>query len=128
MTGFLAKQAEMSPMYVNLFQLRRSKFFVNTTHTMLKSSNQVLLVAASRNQLYVRYLVLIIDMKIFYEHHANYFWKVGIKCFWAKQAEMSLMSGNLFQSTRSKFFANTTHTMSRKLESSVFGISIPKSA
>ena len=63
---------------------------------MLKSWNQVFLVGASRNQLNVRYLVLIIDMKIFYEHHANYFWKVGMKCFWAKQAEMSLMSVNFF--------------------------------
>ena len=50
-----------------------SKFFVNTTQTMLKYWNQVFLVSASRNQLNVPYLVLIFDMKIFYEHHANYF-------------------------------------------------------
>ena len=73
MTGFLAKQAEMSPMYVNLFQLRRSKFFVNTTHTMSRMLESGVFGTASRNQLYVRYLVLIIDMKIFYEHVANYF-------------------------------------------------------
>ena len=117
----------MSLMAVSLFQSTRSKFFVNTAHTMLKSWNHVFLVSASRDLLNVRYLVLIIDMKFFYEHYANYFYKVGMKCIWAKQSEMRLMSVNLFQSTRSKFFVNTTHTMSRKLESSVFGISISQS-
>ena len=63
----------MSLMAVSLFQSTRSKFFVNTTHTMLKSCNYVFLVSASGNLLNVNYLLLIIDMKFFYEHDANYF-------------------------------------------------------
>ena len=84
------------------------------------------LVSASRNQLNVRYLVLMIDRKIFYEHVENYFQKVRIKCFWAKQAEMSPLSVNFFESTRSNVFVNTSQTVCRKLESSVTGKIRPK--
>ena len=39
---------------------------------------------------------------------------------------MYLMFVNLFQSARSKFFLNAKHIMSRKLESSVFGLRRPR--
>ena len=84
------------------------------------------LVSASRNQPNVRYLVIIIDRKIFYEHVANYFQKFVIKCFWAKETETILIFVNLFQLTRLNIFVNTSHTMSRKLESSVIGTTRPK--
>ena len=77
----------MSVMAVSLFQSTGSKFFVNTTHTMLKSWNHVFLASASGNLLNVPYFVLIFD---------------------------------------TKFFMNTMQTISRKLESSVFGLSSPK--
>ena len=44
-------------------------------------------------------------------HHV---WKVGIKRFWAQEAEMSLTVINSLESARRKFFINWTYIMSRK--------------
>ena len=49
----------------------------------------------------------------YFEQHVL---RVGIKCFWAHQFEISLTSVNLSQTTRLKFFMNTTHAMSGKFE------------
>ena len=39
---------------------------------------------------------------------------------------MSLTAMNLLQSARRKFFMNSTHIMSRRLDSNVFGLRRPK--
>ena len=48
--------------------------------------------------------------------------KVGIKRFWAQEAEMSQIANSSLKSARRKFFMNSTYIMSRKLESNVFGL------
>ena len=45
---------------------------------------------------------MITKIKIFNEHDAHHLLKLGLKCFYAHQSEMSLMSVNLFQTTRLK--------------------------
>ena len=52
--------------------------------------------------------------KIFYEFDVHHVKKVGIKRFWAQEAKMSLSAKSSLQSTRRKYFMNSTHIMSRK--------------
>ena len=62
------------------------------------------------------------EKKIFHEldvHHVN---KVGIKRFCAQEAELSRTEMSSLESARRKFFMNSTHIMSRKKESNVFGL------
>ena len=50
----------------------------------------------------------------FYELDINHVYKEGIKRFWAQEAEMSLSAIHSLESTRKKFFMNSTYIMSRK--------------
>ena len=44
----------------------------------------------------------------------HHLYKVGMKSFWAKEAEMSVRAISSFESARKKFFMNSTYIMSRK--------------
>ena len=48
------------------------------------------------------------EKKIFQELDVHLLEKVGIKCFWAQEAEMSLTAISLLESARRKFFINST--------------------
>ena len=52
--------------------------------------------------------------------------KVGIKRFWAQEAEMTLTPISFRESARKKLVMNSTYIMSRKWESNVFGLRRPK--
>ena len=52
--------------------------------------------------------------------------KVGIKRFWAQEAEMSLTPIRSLESVRRKFFMNSPYMMSRKYKGNVFGLRRPK--
>ena len=60
--------------------------------------------------------------KNFHELDVHHVWKVGIKRFWAQEAEMSLTPLSSLESARQKFLMNSTYIMSRKWESNVFGL------
>ena len=47
--------------------------------------------------------------------------KAGIKRFWPQDAELSVTGTISLESSRGKFFMNSTYIMSRKLESNVLG-------
>ena len=66
------------------------------------------------------------EKKIFQELDVHHVKKVGIKRFWPQEAEMSLTGMSSLESARRKFFMNSTHIMSRKKESNVFGLRRPK--
>ena len=59
-------------------------------------------------------LVRIGEKKIFHELDVHHVSKVGIKRFWAQDAEMSLTAISSLESARRKFFMNSTYIMSRK--------------
>ena len=59
-------------------------------------------------------LALIREKKIFPELDVHHFYKVGIKRFWAQEAEMSLTAISSLKSARRKFFMNSKYFMSRK--------------
>ena len=52
--------------------------------------------------------------KIFHELDVDHVYKVGIKRFWAQEAEMSLTAISSLESAREKFFMNSTYIMPRK--------------
>ena len=67
-----------------------------------------------RNESNSHQLAPIGEKKTFHEvdvHHVN---KVGIKRFWAQEAEMSLTAKSSIVWARRKFFMNSTYIMSRK--------------
>ena len=63
--------------------------------------------------------------KMFHELDVHHVQKVGIKRFWAQEAEMSLTAISQLESARRKFFMNSTYIMSKKQESNVFGLRRP---
>ena len=71
-------------------------------------------------------LARIAEKKIFHEHDVHHVYKVGITCFWAQDAKMSLTAISLLESARRKFFVNSTYIMSTKYESLVFGLTMTK--
>ena len=64
--------------------------------------------------------------KIFHELDVYHVYKVGIKSFWAQEAEMTLTPISSIESVRKKFLMNSTYLMSNKWESNVFGLRRPK--
>ena len=54
------------------------------------------------------------EKKIFHELDVHHVYKVGIKRFWAQQANMSPSGKSSMESARRKVFMNSTYIMSRK--------------
>ena len=70
--------------------------------------------SGSRNESNSHQLARIGEKKIFHELDVHQVYKVGIKRFWAQQAEMSLTAISSLVSATRKFFMNSTYIMSRK--------------
>ena len=66
------------------------------------------------------------EKKIFHELDVHHVYKLGITCFWAQDAKMSLTAISSLESARRKFFMNSTYIMSTKYKSLVFGLRMPK--
>ena len=79
-----------------------------------------------RNESNSHQLAGIGEKKIFHELDVHHVKKVGTKRFCAQEAEMSLTAMSSLESSRRKFFMNSTHIMSRKKESNGFGLRRPK--
>ena len=54
------------------------------------------------------------EKKMFHELDVHHVYKVGIKRFWAQEAEMSLIAISSLESARRKCFMSSTYIMSRK--------------
>ena len=52
--------------------------------------------------------------KFLHELDVHHVLKVGIRRFWAQEAEMSLIASSSLKSARRKFFMNSTYIMSKK--------------
>ena len=72
------------------------------------------LASRNRNESNSNVLAGIGENKIFHELDVHHVMKVGIKRFWAQEAEMSLTAMSLLESARRKFCMNSTHIMFRK--------------
>ena len=70
--------------------------------------------SGGRNESNSHLLTRIGDRKIFHELDVHHVKKVGIKRFWAQEAEVTRTAMSSLESARRKFFMNSTHIMSRK--------------
>ena len=70
--------------------------------------------SGGRNESNSNQLARIGEQKIFPELDVHHVYKVGIKRFWAQEAEMSLTAISSLESARRKFFLNSTCIMSIK--------------
>ena len=66
------------------------------------------------------------EKEIFHELDVHHVYQVGITCFWAQDAKMSLTAIRSLESARGKYFMNSTYIMSTKYESIVSGLRMPK--
>ena len=82
--------------------------------------------SAGRNDSNTHLFVGIGRKNIFDELDVHHVQKMGIKRFFAQEAEMTLTPFSSLESARKKFFMNSTYMMSRKWESNVFGLRRPK--
>ena len=89
-TCFWAQDAKMSLTAISSLESPRRKFFMNSTS--LESPRR----------------------KVFHELDVHHVYKVGITCFWAQNAKMSLTAKTPVESAWRKFFMNSTYIMSTK--------------
>ena len=69
---------------------------------------------ACKNESNRHQLARIDSKKIFHEHDVHHVYKVGITCFFAQDAKMSLTANSSLECGRRKFFMNSTYIMSTK--------------
>ena len=84
--------------------------------------NQTFLGSGGENESNTHQFARIGLKKFSHEFDVHDVYKVGIKRFWAQEAEMGKTANSSLVSARKKFFMNPTYIMSRKLESNVFGL------
>ena len=113
-TCFWAQDAKMSLTVISSLESARRKFFMNTRTSCLQSRNHLFLGSGCQNESNNHQLARIGSKKIFHEHDVHHVYKVGITCFWAQDAKMSVTAISSLESARRKFFMNTTYIMSTK--------------
>ena len=110
----------MTLTHISSLESVKKKFFMNSTYFISRKWESNVLGSGDRNDSNTHQFARIDEKKIFHEldvHHAE---KVGIKRFWAQEAEITLTLISSLKSARKKFFLNSTYIMSRKYECNVF--------
>ena len=123
---FSAQEAEINVTAICWFKSARRKFFANSTDIMSRRQESKVLGSGGQNESNSQQLARIGEKKIFHELDVHHFNKLGIKRFWAQEAEMSLTAISSLELARRKFFMNSAYVMSTKYESNVFGLTRPK--
>ena len=113
-TCFLAQDAKMS-VQPSAPSNRREENFSRTRRTSCQQSrNHLFLGSGWQNESNSQQLARIGEKKIFHELDVHHVYKVGITCFWAQDAKISLTVISSLESARRKFFMNSTYIMSTK--------------
>ena len=123
---FWAQEAKMSLTATSSLKSARRKFLMNSTYIMSRKQDQTFLGSGGKNESNSHQLSRIGDWKIFHELDVHHVQKVGIKRFWAVEAELGLTATSSLQSARRKFLMNSTYIMSREQESNVFLLRRPQ--
>ena len=113
-TCFWAQDAKMSLTAIRLLQSAIRKFSWTRRTSCLQSRDQLFLGSGCQNESNSRQLAGIREKKIFHELDVHHVYKVGITCFVAQDAKMSLTANTPLESARRKFFMNSTYIMSTK--------------
>ena len=82
----------------------RRKFFMNSTYIMSRKQDQTFLGSGGKNESNSHQLSRIGDWKIFHELDVHHVQKVGIKRFWAVEAELGLTAHKLSPIGEKKIF------------------------
>ena len=125
-TCFWAQDTKMSLTAISTLESARRKFSWTRHKSCLQCRNQLFLDSGGQNVSNSHQLARIGKKKIFHELDEHHVYKVGITCFCAQHAKMSLTAISSIESARRKFFMNSTYIMSTKLESLAFGLGMPK--
>ena len=104
----------MSLTAISSLESGRRKFSCTRRTSSPERRNQTFLGSGGRNESNSHQLARIGEKNIFHELHVHLVQKVGIKRFWAKEAEMSLTAKSSLESATRKFFINSTYIMSKK--------------
>ena len=114
-TCFWAQDAKISLTGTRARSSRREENFSWTRRTsFLQSRNHLFLGSGCQNESNSRQLPRIGEKKTFHELHVHHVYKLGITCFFAQDAKMSLTADTPVESARRKFFMNSTYIMSTK--------------
>ena len=111
-TCFWAQYAKMSLTAIRSLESARRKFSWTRRTSCLQSINHLLLGSGCQNEYNNQYPARIGEKKIFHELDVHHVYKVGITCFLAQDAKMSLTAIRSLESARGKFFMNSTYIMS----------------
>ena len=125
-TCFWAQDAKMTLTAISSLESASRKFSWTRRTSCLQSRNQLFLGSGCQNESNSHQIARIGEKKIFHELDVHHVYKVGITCFWAQDAKMSLTAIRSLESVRRKFLMNSTYIMSTKKESLVFGPRMPK--
>ena len=113
-TCFWAQDAKMSLTAIRSLESARRKFSWTRRTSCLQSRNHLFLGSRCQNESNNQQLARIGEKKIFHELDVHHVYKVGITCFWAQDAKMSLTAISSLESARRKFFINSTYIRSTK--------------
>ena len=125
-TCFWAQDAKMSLTAISSLESGRRKFSWTRRTSCLQSRNHLFFGSGCQNESNSHQLARVGEKKMFHELDVHHIFKVGITCFWAQHAKMSLTAISSFESATTKFFMNSTYIMCTKLESLVFWLRMPK--
>ena len=113
-TCFWAQDAKMSLTAISSLESARRKFFMNSTYIRSTKYKSLVFGIRIQNESNSHQLARIAEKTIFHELDVHHVYKVGITCFWAQDAKMTVTAISSLESARRKFFMNTTYIMSTK--------------
>ena len=93
----------MSLTAIRSLESARRKFSSTRRTSYLQSRNHLFLGSGCQNESNSHQLARIGEKKIFHELDVHHVYKVGITCFWAQDAKMSLTAIRSLESARRKF-------------------------
>ena len=102
-TCFWAEDAKMSLTAISSLESARRKFSWTRRTSYLQSRNHYFLGSGCQNESNSHQLAGIGEKKIFHELDVHHVYKLGITCFWAQDAKMSLTAISSLESARRKF-------------------------
>ena len=94
----------MSLTAISSLESGRRNFSRTRRTSCLQSRNNLFLCSGCQNESNSHQLARIGEKKIFHELDVHHVYKVGITCFWAQDAKMSLTAISSLESGRRKFF------------------------
>ena len=102
-TCFWAQDAKMNLTAIRSLESTRRKFSWTRRTSCLQSRNHLFLGSGCQNESNSDQVARIDEKKIFHELDVHHVYKVGITCFWAQDAKMSLTAISSLESARRKF-------------------------